>query len=319
MELRDYIRILKRRGWIIILLMVLTATGAFAFSKLQTEIYESTVEILVQPARTDLGLTQSVKWLLRSYVAWMNTDTRAQEVINLLSLDRLPGELRSDVKMASDDSRLVIQITVEDPDGDLANDIAQAWTDLFVQWRNDENAKQRREDQVDAIQLDPPRYGLARPKWKINVLAGAVMGALVGIAIVFILEWIESGVVRRPEDIQRYLDLPMLGAIPTPKLDTSRPYLLGVRGTRPVSGPVSMPVPQTVAPIPEPSPIRQVPAPTPAPQAESAAPPPVEPPETEPAAPAVETPPTLPPAPMAGEDEVGPIEPTILLSKGDEL
>ncbi len=318
MELQDYIRILKRRGWIIILLMVLTATGAFAFSKLQTEIYESTVEILVQPARTDLGLTQSVKWLLRSYVAWMNTDTRAQEVINLLSLDRLPGELRGDVKMASDDSRLVIQITVEDPDGNLANDIAQAWTDIFVQWRNAENGKQRREDQVDAIQLDPPRYGLARPKWKINMVAGAVMGALVGIAIVFILEWIESGVVRRPEDIQRYLDLPMLGAIPTPKLDTSRPYLLGGRSSRPASVPAAIPMTQTAALLPETSSVPQVPPPAPALQSELVVPPPFEAAETE-LAPALEPPPSLPPAPAAGEEEVGPIEPTILLSKGDEL
>lgn len=320
MELQDYVRILKRRGWIIILLMVMTATGAFAFSKLQTEIYESTVEILVQPARTDLGLTQSVKWLLRSYVAWMNTDTRAQEVIDLLSLDRLPGDLRSDVKMASDDSRLVIQITVENPDGNLANDIAQGWSDLFVQWRNAENAKQRREDQVDAIQLDPPRYGLARPKWKINVVAGAVLGALVGIAVVFILEWIESGVVRRPDDIQRYLGLPLLGTIPTPKLDTSRPYLLGGRGSQPASIPAAIPMVQTVAPLPEPVAVPQLPPPAPAPQApaKSSSPVPAEQPDPG-APPALESPPIVPPAPAPGEEEIGPIEPTFLLSKGDEL
>ncbi len=324
MELQDYVRILRRRGWIIILLTVMTAAAAFAFSKLQTEIYESSVEILVVPARSDLGLTQSTKWLLRSYVSWMNTDTRAQEVINLLSLDRMPGDLRSDVKIASDESRFVIQLTVEDPDGDQANDIAQAWTDLFIQWRNAENAKQRKEDRVEAIQLDPPRYGLARPKWKINVMAGTIMGALVGGAIVFALEWIESGVVRRPEDIQRYLGLPLLGAIPAPKLELGRPYLLGGRST---------PAPHVAAPmlpiqpaLTRPERVRVLPfaeASQPAPAA------PVEPPSTagspSPPAPEVSAPPapsvqpTTPPAPAPDEAEAGPIEPTILLSKGDEL
>lgn len=288
MELQDYIRILRRRGWIIILLMVMTATAAFAFSKLQTPIYKSSVEILVQPARADWGITQSAKILLRSYASWMNTNTRAQEVIDLLHLDRVPGDLLGDVQVASDDSRLIIQMTVEDPDGDLANDIAQAWTDIFIQWRNAENAKQRKEDRVEAFQLDPPRYALDRPKWKINVVAGLVLGALVGAVITFALEWIESGVLRRPDDIDRYLGLPLLGTIPAPKLDSSRPYALG--NTPTASEPSSAPAPRpqagttSAAPSPVPTPSLQADAPTP---------------------------------PSSDEGEIGPIEPTILLSKGD--
>ncbi len=283
MELQDYVRILRRRGWIIILLMVMTATAAFAFGKLQTPIYQSSVEILVQPARADWGITQSAKILLRSYASWMNTNTRAQEVIDLLHLDRVPADLLGDVQVSSDDSRLIIQMRVEDPDGDLANDIAQAWTDIFIQWRNAENAKQRKEDVVEAFQLDPPRFALARPKWKINVVAGLVMGTLVGAVITFALEWIESGVVRRPDDIDRYLKLPLLGTIPAPKLDANRPYALG--NPPATADPSSPPAGATsVAPIP---------VPTPSPQADA------------------------PPPPSSDEEEIGPIEPTILLSKGD--
>jgi hypothetical protein len=234
----------------------------------------------------------------------------------------MPGDLRSDVKIASDESRFVIQLTVEDPDGELANDIAQAWTDLFIQWRNAENEKQRKEDRVDAIQLDPPRYGLARPKWKINVLAGTILGALVGGAIVFVLEWIESGVVRRPEDIQRYLGLPLLGAIPAPRLELSRPYLLGGRSTPAAHGipPVVPPVvarpgagrpPQSTEPTP-PGPPEPVENP---PTGDTYAPP-VREGDEPPARPAQAG--TLP-APPPDEEEAGPIEPTILLSKGDEL
>ena len=112
MPLSEYARILYRRGWILALLAVLTAAAAFVFSRLQTPIYKSTIYILVQPARTDFGLTQSAKLLLRSYVSWMDTDNRAREVIELLQLDKEPANLRSDVTIASDDSRFVIQIDV---------------------------------------------------------------------------------------------------------------------------------------------------------------------------------------------------------------
>ncbi len=301
MELQDYIRILRRRGWIIILLVLMTAVAAFAFSKLQTPVYKSSVDILIQPARTDFGLVQSAKLLLRSYVSWMNTEVRAQQVIEQLQLDRTPGDLRSDVSFASDESRLVIQITVEDPSGDVANDIARVWRDLFVQWRTEENSKLRKEDQIDALNLDEPVYGLSRPKWKINVLAGAILGALLGGVLVFLLEWVESGVVRRPEDIDRFLGAPVLGTIPAAKIDISRPYLLGSR------------MPSAPA-LPQPSqPMLAAPPPQPetAPPAE---PPPAEP-AVQPAAPTEETRPTT----AAAEDEVGPIEPTILLSKGDDL
>ena len=214
MPLSDYIRILWRRGWILVLLAALTAASALVFSRLQTPIYKSTIYLLVQPARTDFGLTQSAKILLRSYVAWMDTDNRAAAVIDALQLDRTPQDLRGDVTIASDDSRFVIQIDVKNRNGDLANDIAKKWAELFIQWRNDENQKQRKEDRVDAIILDAPRYSLDQPKTAINVAAGAILGLLLGGVFVFVLESIESAVIRSSTDIERQFSLPILGAVP---------------------------------------------------------------------------------------------------------
>ena len=214
MPLTDYVRILWRRGWILALMAVLTAVAAFVFSKLQTPVYQSTIRVLVQPARTDFGLTQSAKILLRSYVAWMDTERVAADVIDALQLDTVPGVLRGNVTIASDDSRFVIQIDVENENGDLANDVARKWAELFIQWRNDKNQEQRKEDRVDAVILDAPRYDLDRPKTSINTVAGAVLGFLLGGVIVFVLEYIESSVIRSAIDIERQFSLPVLGAIP---------------------------------------------------------------------------------------------------------
>ena len=215
MPLDEYARILYRRGWILALAAILTALAAFVFSRLQTPIYKSTINVLIQPARTDFGLTQSAKILLRSYVAWMDTDNRARDVIDSLQMDKEPQALRGDVTIASDESRFVIQIDVKNENGDLANDIAQKYADLFVQWRNDENQKQRKEDRVDAVILDAPRYAQDSPKTAINTVAGAVLGLLLGGLIVFILEYLESSVIRSAADIERQFNLPVLGAIPT--------------------------------------------------------------------------------------------------------
>lgn len=218
MQLQTYFRILRRRGWIMLLLAVITAVAAFGFSTIMEErapIYKSTLKILVQPSRTDFGQAQAAKILLRSYVAWMDSNYRAADVIDLLQLDMTPEDLRGDVTIASDDSRLVIQIDVENPNGDVANDIARKWADLFIQWRNEENQKVRREDRIDALIIDDPRYALDSPKTKVNTAAGAILGFLIGLGIVFVLEYIEAGIIRSPDDVERFLETPVLGAIPS--------------------------------------------------------------------------------------------------------
>jgi len=215
MEISDYLRILRQRGWLIILVAVLTAVAAFGFSKMQVEVYESSLRLLVLPSRTDFGQAQAAKELLRSYEQWLKSRYRAQAVINQLQLDRTSSDLLSDIKVASDNSSFVIELTVENTDPNLANDIARTWGNLLIQWQIQNNDTLRKEDRITIEFIDDPQASLARPKWKINTAAGGVFGALLGVIVIFLMEWIESGIVRRPEDIERYLEIPVIGTIPS--------------------------------------------------------------------------------------------------------
>ncbi len=214
MELSDYLRILRQRGWLIIVAAVLTAVAAYGFSKMQTPIYESNLKLLVRPARTDFGQSQAARELLGNYEQWMRSSYRAQAVIDQLQLDMTAEQLLGDVSVASDRLGLVLQISVENTDDKLANDIARVWGDLLIQWQNQENDKNRQEDRITIEFQDNPRAGLTSPQTKINTAAGFIFGALIGLIIIFVLEWIESGVMRRPEDIDRYLEVPIVGTIP---------------------------------------------------------------------------------------------------------
>jgi len=212
LSLTEYFRILRRWGWLLVLATLLTAGAAYVFSKLQTPIYRSTVVINFQ-GRPDLGLTQAAKALLRSYVTVVDTETFAQKVIDAKQLDRTAGGLLSNVDIASDDSRFVITIDVKDVNGNVANDIAQEWANEVVAWRNEQNAKELQPDKVEAVIVDPPQYALYRPTTKINILAGAILGLLLGGIIVFVAEYIDAGVIRSSDDLD-HLNLAVLGAIP---------------------------------------------------------------------------------------------------------
>ncbi len=214
MSLTEYVRILRRWGWVVLLMAIVTAGSAYVFSKAQTPIYRSTVIVSMNPSRTDAGLTQAAKSVLRLYVLNIDTETFAQRVIDELKLDRTAASLKGDVTIASDDSRFAIQIDVKDTNPDTANDIARVWADLVVSWRDEQNANVRNEDKVVAVVVDSPRAVLFRPNTRVNVLAGAILGLLLGALIVFAIEYAEAGVIRSPQDVERALSLSVLGAIP---------------------------------------------------------------------------------------------------------
>lgn len=216
MELAQYIRILQKRWWIILVAVVVTAASAFLFSRLQTPEYQSTVEVLIQPARPDLGLTQSAKTLLRLYMTTADSNYWAQEVITRLHLDMTPEYLRSNARFAAEDDRMVIRIEIEDTDGEQANRIAREWATLLVEWRDSENQRQRKEDRVYAELRDEPSYSQSWPPRTLIVLAaGAIFGLLIAAAVIFFLEWVESGTFRTPRDVEQWAGITVLGAIPS--------------------------------------------------------------------------------------------------------
>ncbi len=214
MEL-EYLRVLRKRWWIIPVAVLATMLSALLFSRLQQPVYQSTVEVVIQPARPDLGLTQSAKTLLRSYMTVADSNQWAQDVITRLRLDMVPEQLRANARFAAEDDRMVIRIEIEDTDGEQANRIAREWAALLVEWRDSENQRLRKEDRVNAMLRDEPTYSQAwPPRTSIMLAAGGLLGLLIGVAVILLLGWIESGLVRTPADVERQIQVPVLGTIP---------------------------------------------------------------------------------------------------------
>jgi len=213
-KIQDYIYVLRRRGWIILLSIVVTAASALVFSRLQTPVYRASIEVSIQLARPDLSLTQSAKQLLRSYANVMLSEKRAAMVIQTLGLFMDPRDLKGDVKIVADDSIMAIKIDVDNPDGEIANQIANTWAQLLVQWRDEQNARQDREDRVFAEIIDLASYRLLRPKLSVNVAAGAMLGLVLGTVLVLVLEWLEAGVIHDPKAVEADLGLTLIATIP---------------------------------------------------------------------------------------------------------
>ena len=82
MTIQEYIRILRKRGWIVIAAALLAAIAAYGVGYLQKEVYRATVYISAVPARADFGLGASAKDLLRNFTQNLRTVENAQRAID---------------------------------------------------------------------------------------------------------------------------------------------------------------------------------------------------------------------------------------------
>ena len=214
MNLIDYGRILLRRGWILVLLALIAAGSSYFLTSRQTSQYRAVQFVLIQPARTDNGLTLAIIQLMNSYQVYLKSTERAQEVIDTLKLDLLADDLLSKTDIVTNRDNLTIEIDVTLPDQQMAADVARTWGNLLVTYRTVENQKVQQTDRVFATLPDKATVGPYSPKPLISAAAGGILGLILGGVIIFVLEYLESSIVRRREDIERMLEIPVLATIP---------------------------------------------------------------------------------------------------------
>jgi capsular polysaccharide biosynthesis protein len=226
MELNAYLGVLRRRGWVVVVVAVLAAALAFGASKVQTKVYRATARISAVPARPDWGLNNSAKDLLRNFVNNINTHDMANQVISRAQLDMNSYDLLAKVTVSAEPENFIIRIDAQDRDPEVAKRIATTMANEFVDERVAYYETQDKNNRievklVDSV-IDAPLY---RPKPLTNALAGLLLGGLIGVLIALALEWMSSDVFVTVDGVERSLGLPVLGAIPSavPAQNNGRP------------------------------------------------------------------------------------------------
>jgi capsular polysaccharide biosynthesis protein len=179
------------------------------------------------PARaTDWGSNNSLKDLLRNYAESISTHTMATIVIDRAQLDMDATTFLGKLFVKPDSSTFTVELEARDRDPKVAMDMVDTMAKVFAEDRDQWNQQQDKRDRIEVKMLDSVYnlgYQQYSPKTKINTLAGGLFGALVGVLVVFLLEWLEMDTIRTSTDIERALGVAVLGAIPPADDDTSAP------------------------------------------------------------------------------------------------
>lgn len=215
MTIQEYIRIIRRRGWIVVIAAVLAAVTAYGISYLQKDVFRATAYVSTVPARPDWGLGNTAKDLLRNFALNLKTFENAQAAISQAKLDQDPNDFLANVDVAPESDNFAIKIEARNGDAAVANQMALTLAQIFEQERTAYYAQQDKDNRIEVkVRSNTIGYDQIQPKPTVNAIAGAVLGMLLGIGVVLALTWLEADLLRTPAAAERALGIPVLATIP---------------------------------------------------------------------------------------------------------
>ncbi len=213
--IQDYGGVIRRHGWIVAVAVLLAGLLSYGISFFQEDMYSATVRVSTVPARPDWGLGVTAKDLMRNFALNLRTHEVAKEVIDRGKLDMHPNEFLRMTTVAPEASTFTIEIEARSRDRILAETMALTLADWFSDERTAYYAQQDKRDRIEVKIVSRAIEGVQyQPRPMINSIAGAVLGLLLGIGLILLITWVESGRLRTPDSVERTLALPLLGAIP---------------------------------------------------------------------------------------------------------
>lgn len=214
-DLGELLRLLWSHVLLIIAAGLVAAVACFLVCTYAlTPKYEASINMIVN-TRQDGSTTvtndniNSAKSMIDTYAVVIKSNTVLNQVIAELGLNETYDSLYNSVSVSSVDSTQIMQITVTDTDAALAGKITQTIANIVpdVIVEKVEAGSCKTVSDV-AINTDP-----VFPQTQKYTVIAAVVGML-AVCAVLILQHLLHNMIVDDEDVQKKLDLPVLGLIP---------------------------------------------------------------------------------------------------------
>jgi capsular polysaccharide biosynthesis protein len=213
MRIQDYLVVLSKRWWVILLTVLAAIVAAYGVSKLLPRTYRTQAVYLVVANRADNGLNIVLRNTMNSYRELILQPDALQQISDQLQLDVSGERMMKDVRIQPrpDEQKIVIEVDHRFLDQSLV--IADAVGKRIEEEVIRLNANLEGTDRINVTRIQQARLTSIKPNTRINVLAGGILGLIVGLLFAFVLEYLDD-TLKSSEDVERYVGLTTLGAIP---------------------------------------------------------------------------------------------------------
>jgi succinoglycan biosynthesis transport protein ExoP len=218
MELRDYLRILRKRALLIVVGTALCAGSALIASLSTTPVYQGTAKLLVV-AKTDPGGGTSSAYegallsqqLIKSFAQILESRATAETALRLDPQPFTPSQLQAKTRAEPVPDTLLINVTVEDAQPvrarRLTNSTARAFIDKVPRLQGGSALR------VSLVEPALTPNTPVRPRTRLNLGLGIVLGLMLAVGLAFLREFLDRSVTT-PEQLEQAVNAPVVGMIP---------------------------------------------------------------------------------------------------------
>ncbi|HGQ9810880.1 TPA: capsular polysaccharide biosynthesis protein [Streptococcus pneumoniae] len=207
---------LWKRKLMILIVALVTDAGAFAYSTFIVKPeYTSTTRIYVvnrdqgdKPGLTNQDL-QAGSYLVKDYREIILSQNVLEKVATNLKLDMPTKTLASKVKVTVPTDTRIVSISVKDKQPEEASRIANSLREVAAE----KIVAVTRVSDVTTLEEARPATTPSSPNVRRNSLFGFLGGAVVTVIAVLLIELLDTR-VKRPEDVEDVLQIPLLGVVP---------------------------------------------------------------------------------------------------------
>lgn len=221
-DLLEIATVLLHKAGIILLAGLLMAFLAIIGTKLLiTPQYQSVTKLYVLNKQDSNMVTssdlQTSTLLTKDYAEIIKSRKVIEAVIAKLGLNLRYEDMLGKMEVVTATDNRIVTIKVLDPDPYLARDIANAVRDTAAEHiKNVMNTEAV--NVVDEANVPNTKYS---PSVKKNGLMGGLLGCALAVAVILI-QYLRNDTIQVSEDVERYLNLSVLGTIPLEKTDSKK-------------------------------------------------------------------------------------------------
>ncbi|MFW7413868.1 polysaccharide biosynthesis tyrosine autokinase [Demequina sp. SO4-18] len=233
MELQDYLLILRKNWWLILLATMVGATAAVAYSVTATPSYTASAKVFVSTSGGDSvsELQQGntfTQQRVTTYAQLVKTAAVLQPTIEALGIDTSVVSLREAVSASAPLNTTVLDITVTNADPVFAASLATTTANALIDVVEDiETTEANTESPVSLsiVQEAEVPFEPTSPRLPLNVALGLLLGLAIGMGTALLRHALDTR-VRGEREVELITEKPVIGGIVFDPKAKERPLVL---------------------------------------------------------------------------------------------
>lgn len=215
----------KRLGLIAVITITAVLISGIVSYFFLTPIYQASTQLLVNQSKSEQSVyspseVQTNLQLINTYNVIIKSPAILDIVAAELESDMTASQLNGKIVVQSEKDSQVVNISVQDPNAATAAKIANKTAEVFkkeiVNIMNVDNVSIL----AKATVADHPVP--IKPNPQLNIAIALVVGLMLGVGFSFLLEYLDN-TIKTEQDIEKILELPVLGVVSTIADDDDKP------------------------------------------------------------------------------------------------